>query len=526
MTARLDTAGTLDDNAPMSQDASVEVPSTSLAHGSDSEPSTDVRPPPLDVIVPSMRTEAEALRQATALLRSRVASGRVTVAESGLLDLERYASQRERLDAAEQARLAGLLGEDAEQMSLAALRVAVARGLDAPRGGLGEPRIRAALLDGVAARLATLVPDWRAALGLEAAPEPTAAAPTAGLDAPEWAAHDWHARLEVELGRRLGREVHVGGSRRLAGGVSNLVFEIDAIVGGAATRLCLRADNVATQIPGFLPKQHERDLLALVAARGVPCATPLAVVPSPVGKGDAMVDAWLDGETAGRTIVSSPTLAAARARLPAELARALAATHGITRREFPALIPHDPAPLLAGGYNAALAFVAPRGDGCSGFFELEYRAIHAWLRAHRPAEPEARLVHGDVRLGNLMVTPDGLAAVLDWELAHWGDPCRDFAWASLPPLRFGRPQRAFAGLCGLDEFVALYEAHGGPAVDRARLHWWRVLMCRWTIEFVCSDWEVSQAGTPRPWGLPLGIEALLTFEALRLIDARERGEAF
>ena len=64
--------------------------------------------------------------------------------------------------------------------------------------------------------------------------------------------HEWHGRLADELGRSLGREVEIRGARQLPGGVSNLVFEVDAIVGGEATRLCLRADGYGSQHPGIL----------------------------------------------------------------------------------------------------------------------------------------------------------------------------------------------------------------------------------------------------------------------------------
>ena len=46
-------------------------------------------------------------------------------------------------------------------------------------------------------------------------------------------------------------------------------------------------------------------------------------------------------------------------------------------------------------------------------------------------------VHGDFRCGNLLVGPDGLRGVLDWELAHAGDPAEDIGWLCAPAWRFG-----------------------------------------------------------------------------------------
>src|SRR3546814_12516766 len=44
-----------------------------------------------------------------------------------------------------------------------------------------------------------------------------------------------------------------------------------------------------------------------------------------------------------------------------------------------------------------------------------------WCEDHLPAPAEPVLVHGDYRMGNVMVDAGGLAAVPDWELAHLGD---------------------------------------------------------------------------------------------------------
>ena len=60
---------------------------------------------------------------------------------------------------------------------------------------------------------------------------------------------------------------------------------------------------------------------------------------------------------------------------------------------------------------------------------------------------------------------DGLRAVLDWELVHLGDPLEDLAWLCVKAWRFGaRPEAA--GLGGVDELLAAYEAAGGGPVDR------------------------------------------------------------
>ena len=67
-------------------------------------------------------------------------------------------------------------------------------------------------------------------------------------------------------------------------------------------------------------------------------------------------------------------------------------------------------------------------------FELGLRWL-AEARAPRPTPPA--LVHGDFRNGNFIVGPDGMRAVLDWELAHLGDPIEDLGWLCVKSWRFG-----------------------------------------------------------------------------------------
>ena len=86
--------------------------------------------------------------------------------------------------------------------------------------------------------------------------------------------------------------------------------------------------------------------------------------------------------------------------------------------------------------------------------------VRNWLIEHRPPSDRRAVVHGDFRLGNLIVGPDGLRAVIDWELAHLGDPMEDLGWLCVKAWRFGAPPPV-AGLGDYDELFAAYEAAGG-----------------------------------------------------------------
>ncbi|MET1040820.1 MAG: DUF6285 domain-containing protein, partial [Acidimicrobiales bacterium] len=84
------------------------------------------------------------------------------------------------------------------------------------------------------------------------------------------------------------------------------------------------------------------------------------------------------------------------------------------------------------------------------------------------------VVHGDFRHGNLIVGPEGLRAVLDWELAHLGDPLEDLGWLCVRAWRFGGPGPV-GGFGEREELYAAYEAAGGRAVDPDVARWWEVL---------------------------------------------------
>ena len=106
-----------------------------------------------------------------------------------------------------------------------------------------------------------------------------------------------------------------------------------------------------------------------------------------------------------------------------------------------------------------------------------------WLERNLPGPPSRRtIVHGDARNGNLIVSADGLQAVLDWEAARRsGDPMEDLAWPALRMWRFREDEREVGGFSDRTPYVAGYEAAGG-SFEPERFHWWKVLgTLRWGL---------------------------------------------
>ena len=111
-------------------------------------------------------------------------------------------------------------------------------------------------------------------------------------------------------------------------------------------------------------------------------------------------------------------------------------------------------------------------------FELALR----WLRDHDPGpSSEVTLVHGDFRHGNLIIGPDGVRAVLDWELAHFGDPMEDLGWICVNSWRFGEIDKPVGGFGSREDLFAGYE-EAGRKVDPDRVMFWEVMgTLRWGI---------------------------------------------
>lgn len=288
-----------------------------------------------------------------------------------------------------------------------------------------------------------------------------------------------HERLGAWLRTHLGADARVSELRRLAGGASREMWAFTLQRAEAAPeRLVLRRDP-----PGHVvntSRGTEQRLLRAAAAAGVP--VPAVRFgdddPAPLGSPFFVME-LVPGETIARKLLRDAEFAAARAALPEQLARALAAIH----RMDPAVAPELPRPVDQS--SAALAEVERQEELFRGIAPDPHPAIELalrWLRARAPQPRRLALVHGDFRLGNVIVGPEGLRAVLDWELAHVGDPLEDLGWLCVRAWRFGNDTLPVAGLCDRERLWRAYEAAGGDAVDPAAARWWEVYgTLKWAV---------------------------------------------
>jgi aminoglycoside phosphotransferase (APT) family kinase protein len=182
-----------------------------------------------------------------------------------------------------------------------------------------------------------------------------------------------------------------------------------------------------------------------------------------------MVLEAIEGETIARKIQRDPEFDDARDSLVADLGVALAKIHSLDAPSVPGLEETD-----------QVVYYTELLDGL-GQPHPVLELVRNWLLAEKPRPVKACVVHGDFRLGNIIVGPDGLRAVIDWELAHLGDPMEDLGWLCVKAWRFGG-RAPVAGLGEYEELFEAYESAGGGRVDPAVVHWWEVLgTWKWAI---------------------------------------------
>jgi len=251
------------------------------------------------------------------------------------------------------------------------------------------------------------------------------------------------------------------------------------LVEGERDRWVLRRDPEGSV--SLVPIAEEFALVDRAREAGVPVPSPVALEPAGGRLGTAgMLMSFVEGTSVAPRILRKPEYAIARSNLPGQLATALARIHAIDPVGLGGILPasaRDPAIDQIEEWEQQLDEI---GEPLPAV-ELGLR----WLRANAPEPAGPRLVHGDFRLGNFIVDEEGLAAVIDWELAHLGDPTEDIGWLCIRSWRFGHDELPVAGVGGLDEFVTAYEAAGGAAVDLDRVRYWEAFgNVKWAI--ICA----------------------------------------
>ena len=310
-------------------------------------------------------------------------------------------------------------------------------------------------------------------MSAESAPQP--ASQHVHIEPMVLTAEQFSERLSAFLAKCVPGFIELVGHERLSGGASQETYRLRIRTGAGERKLAMRrapGGVEAARAPGHPGLATEALLMQCARAVGVPEPEVYGVLQEADGLGGGFVMEWLEGEALGARIARGEAFAALRPKLAFECGRVLAHLHAID--------------LVSTGLDKALDVITPEQ-----FVEQtwnRYRVLNTpqpmidyaarWLRDNLPKESRTALVHNDFRNGNFMVNQDGIVAVLDWEVAHIGDPMRDLGWLCTNSWRFG----ASPPVGGFGEYADLfagYESVSGIRVDPAQVKFWEVFGSFW-----------------------------------------------
>ncbi len=298
--------------------------------------------------------------------------------------------------------------------------------------------------------------------------------------------------------RRFGDDARVLDLSRLSGGASQELWSFDVEASGQRRELILRRN------PGGTVKREtaagmetEARLMRLALAAGAPVPRVEHVLSPEEGLGSGFVMSRVAGETLARRILRDAQFSHARTVLARQMGEAAARIHRVD---------------LARAGDLRRVTVESALDGAYTLYRANgtRRPVVEWafrcLQQMRPTiDARPCVVHGDMRNGNVVVGPEGLRAVLDWEVVHIGDPMEDLAWICVTSWRFGDIDKPAGGFGSRADLFAGYESAGGGPADAARVRFWETLgVLRWGLscalmarEFQQGDRSVERAAIGR-----------------------------
>ena len=326
--------------------------------------------------------------------------------------------------------------------------------------------------------------------------------------------------LEQLITKRAKSPTKISSVKKLLGGACQDNFRIDLEVEQgvlqSAKRLVLRCD-APLGIPRSLKRKDEFEVISAAFNKGVNTPRVYWVFEGYGGpKRDAYLMDWCDGIAIGSQVLRHPDLSQARNGLTNECAVELAKIHQIKPQEYPDLFPTS---IPVNPITDSLDWIESWLDELADPYPALEFAL-AWLKDNPPTNKELCLVHGDFRTGNLLVTPKGLAGVLDWEFAHWGCLEEDLAWISVRDWRFGVNDKPVGGFGLREEFYEAYERESGRAISRTDVHFWEILgNIRWAAGCVHQASRYLSGERKDLELLAIGRRvAEMQYEALRLIE--------
>jgi aminoglycoside phosphotransferase (APT) family kinase protein len=289
------------------------------------------------------------------------------------------------------------------------------------------------------------------------------------------------AALEAALARiGGGMALPVSNLGRLSGGANMESWSFDWGGAGYVLRRAPSADMMAGRPFGH---DVEAALVRTAHAAGVLAPEVVGELTAADGLGTGYIMRRVEAEVSPAAILAEPPPS-----LVPDIARELARIHAIPREAVTGIPEMD--------VSAALTELGNRFQAYGGDRPIIALALK-WCADNLPPPAPPSLVHGDFRMGNLMATRDGLAAVLDWEIAHWGDWHEDLAYGCMTVWRFGHIDRPAFGAGSLEAFFTAYETESGHSIDPTRFRFWLIYRTLWWALGCLQMGDIWRTGADR-----------------------------
>ena len=280
--------------------------------------------------------------------------------------------------------------------------------------------------------------------------------------------------LKKAASKHMDGPVVISDLKRLTGGSSSESWSFDLNLNGQDFKLVLRRTAGKTE-RAPIDKKTEAVLQQLAIKKDVPVPVIRFILDEEDGLGSGYVMDRIAGETIPRKILREDAYKEARNLMARQCGNIIARIHSIEVDTLPKL---EAVP--AKEQIERLMTVPQIYQENIPVFEYAAR----WMMDHLPPERDFRLVHGDFRNGNLIVGPEGIRAILDWELAHLGDPMEDLGYISINSWRFGNIDHPVGGFGKREDLFSGYEEVSGEKVDEAAVHFWEVF-CTFKWGIIC-----------------------------------------
>ena len=281
--------------------------------------------------------------------------------------------------------------------------------------------------------------------------------------------------LASSLSKKLlevGIEGKVSNLEPLTGGASKEIWKFEVSNAKQSTKMILRRGS-GIEGPLAIKTADEARIQKEVIKVGAPVPIILAVSKNEEELGDSYIMHFVEGETIARKILRDKEYKQALPLLAYQCGEAIAKVHNVDIDNF-SFLPKKPAEdQLEDLYTTYQSFEQP-----SPVFEYAY----LWLKEQDFSNFQESLVHGDFRLGNIIVNGEGLQSIIDWELAHIGNPLQDLGWVCGNSWRFGKNDKVVGGFGELEDLLEGYNSISKLKVNKEMVKCWQVFgTFRWGV---------------------------------------------